>query len=293
MSKQIGKSGTGIVNKSGTGIHRSGTGIWRSGTGARLPALLAAAGFVAALGMGQALAGGDNLLVSEKGDNLVVSLHTDNGVYAGSTPLAAGEAGYFQVGLQNVFELSQPGEGATPLVKASGSGDAGESAGAAGGSLAVKASGSGASGESVGLPGGSLTVKASGSGDAGEGACSDLPGLLVKASGSGDAGESATSPGGSLMVKASGSGNSGESVDTPGHSVDVKASGSGNSGESNGGCGVNGFDLIAEVVIDSDGAHVLIHDRQGNEQLVGFVAAAHNNAPDDRRGTTRGFVATP
>ncbi len=315
MSNQIKKSGTGIeeqgnaIHRSGTGIHRSGTGIRKGGTGLRLPSL-AAGLFVASTALcTQAIASEPDLLVSERNDNLLISLHSDEGVYTGAVPMAAGDGGYFQVGLHQIAVASESGMVFDPLVKGTGSGDAGESAGSESG-LLVKGTRSGAAGESAGA-GDDLLVKGTGSGSAGEGICGNAgvlvkgtgsgnageradgeSGLLVKGTGSGNAGESAGG-GSDLLVKGTGSGNSGDSVGGGDFGVLVKGTGSGNAGESNGGCGAGGFDLLAEVVIDADGAHVLIHDRQGNEQLVGFVAAAHNNAPDDRRGTTRGFVATP
>lgn len=277
MNMHIEKSGTGIrksgtgIHRSGTGIHRSGTGIRKSGTGMRVPSFVIALAVFALAFCAPVLAAEPDILVSERNDNLMISLHTDEGMFTGAVPLSAGQAGYFQVALHQIAETTDQGMVFSPLVKASGSGNAGESVGDIGGSTLVKASGSGNSGESVDERGGSLLVKASGSGNSGESLCNDA----------------------GLLVKASGSGNSGESVDAPGGSLLVKASGSGNSGEAAKGCNVS-FDLLAELVIDRSGSHIVVHDLSGNELLVAYVAATSSGTPvGDQPITAREFVAAP
>ena len=300
MSAFVEKSGTGIhrsgtgIHRSGTGVHKSGTGVRKGGTGSRIPAFLTALVLASATICGQAFASDPEILVSERGDNLMVSLHSDAGIFVGGTSLSSGVDGYFRVGLHQIAEATTEGMVARPLVKASGSGNAGESADEVDGSLTVKASGSGSAGEGVIPPRSSLMVQASGSGSASESA-GDIGGsLTVQASGSGNASESACdNPG--LLVKASGSGSASESVIPPRSSLMVQASGSGNSGESSSDCPSHASsDLLVELVIDPSGAHILVHDQQGDELLVAFVATAPSIAPDRRDSSAaRGFVAAP
>lgn len=282
MSIQIGKSGTGInksgtgINKSGTGIHRSGTGIKKGGTGRRVPSFLLGLAFCAATFTGQAVAADPDILLSERNDNLMISLHTDEGIFTGATPSAAGTSGYYQVALQQVAAATDEGMVFRTLVKGSGSGDASEGAEQPVASTQVKGSGSGSSGESAGVVGGSLLVKGSGSGNSGESAC-DGAHTLVKGSGSGSSGEAAGQIGGSLLVKGSGSGSSGNSA---GCALPANLWG------------------VAEVVVDRNGAHVIVHRFRGSaaeEFLVAFLPGSGSEVAHSLHGgsSNQDFVAAP
>lgn len=142
----------------------------------------------------------------------------------------------------------------------------------------------------------SLMVKGSGSGNSGDSVCVPDAGLMVKGSGSGNSGDAACPPEASLMVKGSGSGNSGDGACEPAASLMVKGSGSGASGEAAGGCDSPGWGL-AEVVVDQQGIHVIIHRVTGaglEEYLVGFVPASSTESDNSFVGEgNRGFIVVP
>lgn len=242
------------IEKSGTGIEKSGTGIGKSGTGVRFGrsalVLVAAAGL---LMTSLATAADSRLFVSERNDGLLVSMHGSDGVVAGFAPSSDGVDGYFAVPLYSLMKFIDSQPVTAPLVVGSGSGASGE----------VVGSGSGASSEVVG----------SGSGASGEQCILD-PSVMVVGSGSGSSGTVVGSGSGKEVV-GSGSGSSSEVVGSgSGSSSEVVGSGSGASGESRSSCGAAGVWGYAEVLVDSSGVHVIVHEYVNGyfvEQLVGLL----------------------
>ena len=242
------------IEKSGTGIEKSGTGIGKSGTGVRFGrsalVLAAAAGL---LMTSLATAADSRLFVSERNDGLLVSMHGSDGVVAGFAPSSDGVDGYFAVPLYSLMKFIDSQPVTAPLVVGSGSGASGE----------VVGSGSGASSEVVG----------SGSGASGEQCILD-PSVMVVGSGSGSSGTVVGSGSGKEVV-GSGSGSSSEVVGSgSGSSSEVVGSGSGASGESRSSCGAAGVWGYAEVLVDSSGVHVIVHEYVNGyfvEQLVGLL----------------------
>lgn len=251
----INKSGTGI-HRSGTGIHRSGTGIHRSGTGIKK--------------------GGTGLRLP----GLMIMLAF---VFAAFSANAFGnDPDVFVSERNNSLMLSLHADegmfvGAVPL----SNGQSGyfqielhqvasESRSGIVVDPLVKGTGTGDSGESADL-GGTTQVKGTGTGSSGE-AFSDNGRTQVKGTGTGDAGESICGSSGLL----------------------VKGTGTGSSGDAAGGCVAQNYDLIAELVIDRTGSHIVVHDLSGNELLVAFVAATLSRTPaGDQPIVGREFVAAP
>ncbi len=258
MTASIEKSGTGI-NKSGTGIHQSGTGVRRGGTGGGKG------------GTGRPLPGLFLSLAS------VALLFSGQAIAADSEVMVSTRGAQLLVSLhtdEGIFaggiasSAGAAGYYQVPLHQIAFTADEGPAS-----STQVKGTGSGSSGESSSVVGGSLMVQGTGSGSSGSSVCRP-PSTDVKGTGSGSSGESSSVVGGSLMVQ---------------------GTGSGNSGESSGGCDSGAtLELMAEIVVDRTGSHVLIVDQFGHEHLVAFVETADHVA-SDRRGdrATRGFVATP
>jgi hypothetical protein len=300
----------GVIEKSGTGIGKSGTGI---GTCLAAGLLLAAAATSA-----QAL-DRPGLQISQQGEHLVVSVHAQRGVVAGAAVLQGDQADYLAVPLYSVLEIAGSGGVQRPLVQGSGSGTSSDGCDAG---LLVQGSGSGASGESCGSQGAQVMVQGSGSGASGE-SCAPSAGLLVQGSGSGASGES-EAPGASLMVQGSGSGapgaddseniavrgsGSGAAGQSTGPSLMVQGSGSGSSGQSTdpvllvqgSGSGSAGESCsggavlwgIAEVLIDSDGTHVIVH-QASHEGLIEYMVAFDRHQDQGAvRMTNPEFIALP
>ncbi|QOC21906.1 hypothetical protein IC757_12830 [Wenzhouxiangella sp. AB-CW3] len=260
--------------------------------------------------MGSAIAAEPvSLHVSQQDSGLTISLHAEGSVLAGAVSADAIQQDYLIVPLYSLVDGGRPlvqgsGSGSpssecgghSPLVRGSGSGAAGENHDGGQPGLLVQGSGSGAAGESVGVSDGSLLVQGSGSGAAGESVGANDGSLLVQGSGSGAAGESVGASDGSLLVQGSGSGKpesagdsdsgllvqgsgsgSPESVGGNGSRLLVQGSGSGAASES---CSpVSGAWGIAEVVIDEEGTHVIVHrlsGRYADEVLVAH--AGHENS---------------
>ncbi len=287
----------GVIEKSGTGIGKSGTGI----VSGRIAGSLLAAGLVLTTGASPVLAQeSPTLHVTQEGNSLTISIHGENRLIAGIAALDGVQANYLAIPLYSVFQLSETGDVNSPMVRGSGSGTA---SGECGASLMVQGSGSGASGESCESDDARPLVQGSGSGASGE-SCVSAAGLMVQGSGSGASGESVTT-GASLMVQGSGSGapsvdesddetvrgsGSGTSGQATGSGLMVQGSGSGASGES---CiESNGLWGVAEVVLDSTGMHVIVHQASHNGLNEYLVAFDHDSELGAMR-TTPGFVAQP
>lgn len=284
----IGKSGTGI-GKSGTGIGKSGTGSWRDGLIVMLvvPLLLTAASLASA-------AQSPQLFVTQDDVSIMLSIHGPEGIVVGAMPVAGGVEGYHVIALQQSLGFIDDRQGL--LVKGSGSGSSGESDCRSDSSLMVKGSGSGSSGEGKCDPGSSLMVKGSGSGSSGESTCDDGGSLMVKGSGSGSYGKGPCDPQGGfgVLVKGSGSGSVGGCA-MGGSGLLVKGSGSGSSGEAMPGCApLWGY---AELVLDAEGTHIVVHRAGGSgfeEYLVGFIANPDSALADNGTGETpREFISIP
>jgi|GEM_PF-3466782 len=332
MNHMIGKSGTGI-GKSGTGIGKSGTGARRSGFATAVFATLALACAQPVLAGQHSTVEvhlqGDVLLVSVQDPQGVAigaapfsegiaGYHAVELVALGDQDREIGAASLMVKGsgsgnsgdsvcvpdaalMVKGSGSGNSGDAACPpeaslMVKGSGSGNSGDSACVPDAGLMVKGSGSGNSGDAACPPEASLLVKGSGSGNSGDSACVPDAGLMVKGSGSGNSGDAACPPEASLMVKGSGSGNSGDGACEPAASLMVKGSGSGASGEAAGGCDSPGWGL-AEVVVDQQGIHVIIHRVTGaglEEYLVGFVPASSTESDNSFVGEgNRGFIVVP
>jgi len=317
FSAHIRKSGTGI-RKSGTGIHKSGTGIRKSGTGGRAHVMLAAVALAACSLVSTPTFATDSpeLFVSQRSGTVLISIHSNGDVIAGAASLASGESSYSVVPLFATLSLSDDGSVFTPLVKATGTGDSGESCSCNGARILVKATGTGDSGESCSGNGARTLVKATGTGDSGESCSGNGARTLVKATGTGDSGESCSGNGARTLVKATGTGDSGESCSCNGARTLVKATGTGDSGESCSGneartlvkatgTGDSGestdrssaFWGYAEIVSDPSGSYVIVYrnaDSQAEEFLVAFFES-HAGHDRPRDGATRNadFVMTP
>ncbi|WP_376692559.1 hypothetical protein [Wenzhouxiangella sp. EGI_FJ10409] len=332
MINAIEKSGTGI-GKSGTGIEKSGTGIEKSGTGSRrgkwpLLSLAAAALFAA-----HATASEPEVLVSAGGDQVFVSVHGSDGILVGRGDMLD-DSGYYRIALYSAVGPKGSGAAFEPMVAGSGSGSAGEKcsgssslmvAGSGSGSagencrpapgLMVAGSGSGSSTEVAGSGSGSSTevagsgsgssteVAGSGSGSAGE-RCFGSSSLMVAGSGSGSAGEGC---GAQTMVAGSGSGAAGEGCvggrsdvagSGSGSATEVAGSGSGSAGEGSGCAAAANAWGVAEVVVDSAGTHVVVHqikESVAEEYLVAFLPVSNREVAHSlvRGSSKHGFVATP
>lgn len=332
----IGKSGTG-VEKSGTGIEKSGTGR-RRGKWQLLPlaaAALFASHATAAEPEVLVSAGNEQVFVSVHGsDGILVGrgeMLDDSGyfriaLYAAVGPNGSGAAFEPMVaGSGSGAAGEKCGDSASLMVAGSGSGSAGENCRPAAGlmvagsgsgsSTEVAGSGSGSSTEVAGSGSGSSTdVAGSGSGSAGE-VCADSSSLMVAGSGSGSAGDGC---GAQLMVAGSGSGSAGDGcvggwVDVAGSgsgsstevagsgsgsSTDVAGSGSGSAGEGAGCTAAANVWGVAEVVVDADGTHVVVHQIKGSlsrEYLVAFLPVSSSEVAHSlvRGSSNHGFVATP
>lgn len=256
----------GRVHRSGTGIHRSGTGIHRSGTGRTSTDPEVKKG-----GTGLRI---PSLFAAVAVITAVLCSHafaTDPDVLVSDRGDRVMVSMHTDTGIFTGSVPRSSGEAGYYRVGLTYTNEARKAGNAA--QPLIKSSGSGNSGEGIDPNGGSLLIKSSGSGDAGEGGCADQ-GLLIKSSGSGNAGESIDNPGGSLMIKSSGSGNSGDAVTPCG--------------------GEEPLELVAEVVIDDAGSHIVVLDPSGHEVLVAFVETNALSAPDRRpSNASMGFVATP
>ncbi|NEZ04646.1 hypothetical protein G4Y73_10835 [Wenzhouxiangella sp. XN201] len=278
MFNLIEKSGTGI-EKSGTGIEKSGTGIEKSGTGMargrwHVTTLLAAALFAA-----PALASDPEVLVTAGDEQILVSVHTEQGILVGRGAILD-DSGYFQVALYSAVGPSGSGAILQPMVAGSGSGK--EVAGSGSGK---EVAGSG-SGKEVAGSGSGKEVAGSGSGKEVAGSGS---GKEVAGSGSG---KEVAGSGSGKDVAGSGSGSAGESCVSD-FGLEVAGSGSGSATE---GAPCAAAWGVAEVVVDENGAHVVVHqiDNAGmNEFLVAFLPGSGGSSADDEWESDRGFVLTP
>lgn len=280
----IGKSGTGIeksgtgIEKSGTGIEKSGTGIEKSGTGRRRGGWAAMVMMVGGLLSTAAIAADPQVLVNATDQQLLVSVHTDDGILVGRAGQGEG-AGYFRVPLYAAVGPRGSDAVFQPLVAGSGSGSSKDVAG----------SGSGSSKDVAGSGSGSSTdVAGSGSGSATE----------VAGSGSGSSGDACFS-GGSVLVAGSGSGSSTDVAGSgSGSSTDVAGSGSGSSGDAATCSPALAAWGMAEIVMDRDGAHVVVHRIEAGrmeEYLLAYLPDSGSEVAHSlhRGSSNHGFIAVP
>ncbi|MFW5927036.1 MAG: hypothetical protein ACOCSR_03205, partial [Wenzhouxiangella sp.] len=113
---------------------------------------------------------------------------------------------------------------------------------------------------------------------------------MVVGSGSG---KEVVGSGSGKEVVGSGSGSSGEVVGSgSGSSGEVVGSGSGSSGEGQSACEAMGVWGFAEVVVDADGVHIVVH-KFGEEGLQEFMVASFGGNGADLSAGRAEFVMTP